>query len=128
MEAYGSSRRERPIRMGRFSGQWVLRTSVLALSLAAITGCSMQKGATSYAQAPAATKATFIPVEGMSCGSCAANVKRAVKGMNGVTQVEVSLEQRGVKVHYVGSKVTPEQMAATITQAGYKAGTPRPER
>ncbi len=127
MKAHGSDRRERPIRMGRFSGQWLLRSSVLALSLAAITGCSTQKGATSYAQAPAATKAAFIPVEGMSCGSCAANVKRAVKGMNGVTQVEVSLEQRGVKVHYLESKVTPEQVAATINQAGYKAGAPRTE-
>jgi len=128
MKAYGSNRRERPIRLGRFSGQWFLRSSVLALSLAAITGCRTQKGATSYAQVPAATKAAFIPVEGMSCISCASTVKRTVKGMNGVTAVEVSLEQRGVKVRYVASTVTPEQMATAINHAGYKAGTPRPER
>lgn len=127
MKAYGDKKRERPAEVGGFSGRWLLRSSVLAISLAAITGCSTQKGATSYAQAPAATKAAFIPVEGMSCGSCAANVKRAVKGMNGVTEAEVSLEQRGVNVHYVASKVTPEQVATAITQAGYKAGTPRTE-
>ncbi len=70
----------------------------------------------------------FIPVEGMSCGSCAATVKRTLKAISGVTEAEVSLEQRGVKVRYLESKVAPEQMAAAINQAGYKAGTPRPER
>ena len=63
-----------------------------------------------------------VPVEGMSCASCAASVRRAVKSVEGVTAVEVNLAQREAKVEYEGGKVTPEQIVNAINDAGFTAG------
>ncbi len=72
-----------------------------------MTGCSAQKNVAASLQSSAVTKTMFIPVEGMSCGSCAATVKRGVKRVDGVTDVEVSLEHRGGRVRYTEGRVTP---------------------
>jgi copper chaperone CopZ len=105
----------------------LLSVALIAVALAFTTGCSSQKTVAANAVSNAATKTTFIPVEGMSCGSCAATVKRGVRKLDGVTDVEVSLEHRGARVRYSEGKVTPDQIAAAITRLGYKAGHPTPE-
>lgn len=72
-----------------------------------------------------------LPVEGMSCGACAARIKKTLKPMDGVAAVEVSLEQRNVRVRYAAGKLTPELLAKTISDLGYKASlpkTPAPEQ
>jgi copper ion binding protein len=66
-----------------------------------------------------------IPVEGMVCFACAATVKKAVKSLDGVVDVEVSLEKRTAKVTYAANKLSAERIAAAINQAGYRAGMPR---
>ena len=79
-------------------------------------------------EAPAAQTSTVsLPVEGMSCASCAASVKRTVKALNGVTGVEVSLAERRARVRYNVSKVTPDQIAGAIRELGYKTGPPARE-
>lgn len=70
------------------------------------------------------TTTVTLPVEGMSCGSCVASVKRTVKALNGVTSVEVSLAERRARVSYDASKVTPDQIVAAIRELGYKTGSP----
>lgn len=115
----------------RVMGPSLLRSGLIAASLAVMVGCSAQKDVTTYAASKAAeataTATTFIPIEGMSCGSCAATVKRTVKAIDGVTEVEVSLEHRGARVSYVAREVSPDRIAAAINQLGYKAGQPRAE-
>ena len=69
-------------------------------------------------------KVVTIPVEGMVCGSCVARTKHALKSVNGVEEVEVSLEKRLARVRYDSNKTNPDQLAATIKELGYKAGTP----
>ena len=79
-----------------------------------------------YAAAPDAQTATAtIPIEGMSCAACVARVKRTLKSIDGVRNVEVRLAQRDARVRYVKTKVTPERLAAAINKLGYKAGTPK---
>ena len=73
------------------------------------------------------TTTVTLPVEGMSCSSCVASVKRTVKGLNGVTSVEVSLAERRARVSYDSSKVTPDHIVAAIRELGYKTGPPVPE-
>lgn len=68
-----------------------------------------------------------IPVEGMSCLACTAGVKRALKAINGVIEVEISLGDRVARVEYVEGKVSPEQLASAINRLGYRAGPPRVE-
>lgn len=70
------------------------------------------------------TASVRIPVEGMSCSSCAASVKRAVRRLEGVASVDVDLAARQVLVGFVDGKVSPERIAAAIRELGYQAGTP----
>ena len=72
----------------------------------------------------ASVKTVLIPVEGMSCGSCAANVKRTVHGLAGIKAVEVSLEKRQTKVSYTEGETTPSEVRKAIDKLGYKAGEP----
>ncbi len=72
-----------------------------------------------------------LPVEGMSCGACAARIKKTLKPIAGVAAVEVSLERRNVRVRYAAGKLTPEALAKAINDLGYKASlptTPAPEQ
>lgn len=69
-------------------------------------------------------KTAAIPVEGMACVSCAATVKRTVKAISGVSDVEVMLAKRSVRVTYAPGEVSPERIAAAINELGYKAGAP----
>ena len=68
-----------------------------------------------------------IPIEGMSCASCVARVKKALRSIDGVTEVEVSLAQRAARVSYLDAQVSPEHLAAAINDLGYRAGTPTME-
>jgi copper chaperone CopZ len=70
-------------------------------------------------------KTVVIPVEGMACVACAASVKRALKSIDGVSEVEVNLEQRAARVTYAPAKVAPDRLVAAIHKLGYRAGTPK---
>lgn len=70
------------------------------------------------------TKAVQIPVEGMVCGACVANVKRGLKSQKGVEEVEVSLEQRQARVRYESTVTNPQQLAKIIRDLGYTPGVP----
>ncbi len=70
-------------------------------------------------------KTVVIPVEGMVCVACSATVKRALKSIDGVSNVEVSLEKRTAQVTYAPDKLSPDRLVAAINRAGYKAGTPK---
>lgn len=104
----------------------LLRIASTALATAAILACS--SGVVDLkAQSASTTQVNTIsiPVEGMSCVSCAARVKRTLKGIDGVQHVEVSLEHREATVRYAPNKVTPERLEAAINELGYKAGKSR---
>ena len=99
---------------------------VLTLLGIILPSCNSQTaGGTAQAASNAVMKTVTIPIEGMSCSACAARVKRTLKAMDGVAEVEISLEHRNARVRYVEGKVSPERLVAAINQLGYKAGTPR---
>lgn len=70
-------------------------------------------------------KTAVIPVEGMVCVACAATVKKALKSLTGVSNVEVSLEKRTALVTFEAGKVSLDRIVAAIDNVGYKAGTPK---
>lgn len=91
-----------------------------------LPSCNSQTtGGAAQAASNAVFKTVTIPIEGMSCSACAARVKRTLKAMDGVAEVEISLEHRNARVRYVEGKASPERLVAAINQLGYKAGTPR---
>ena len=99
---------------------------VVPVGLFFVAGCRRSDtGVVPSISPPAANSASVtIPVEGMVCGSCVARTKRALKAVGGVEEVEVSLEKRQARVRYDSSKTSPDQLAATIRELGYKPGTP----
>jgi len=107
--------------------------ALLSLSLMIISGfvtpsCAQapKENATNALQqgTPTAEKTVTIPVKGMSCGACVANVKRHVAAVKGVQAVQVSLEKREATVTYTAGTVSPEQLVKTINGLGYQGGKP----
>ena len=95
----------------------------LFAALLTVGGCTEQEKEQQELAAGQAREMT-VPVEGMSCGSCVANVKQNLKPMEGVQQVSVSLEERTATLTYDPEKVTPAQVQQAINALGYKAGEP----
>ena len=60
-----------------------------------------------------------VTIEGMSCEHCAANVKKALEGVGGVSNVKVKLKAKLAAVE-ADASVTDERLTAAITDAGYK--------
>ena len=60
-----------------------------------------------------------ICVEGMMCPHCSAHVEKALKGVEGISEVTVDLE--GKKAHVVlSAEISDEALMAVIKEAGYE--------
>ncbi|MBI3950075.1 MAG: heavy-metal-associated domain-containing protein [Acidobacteria bacterium] len=108
----------------------VVTGALLALGVAVGTYVAVR---TTQEQPPATVsnaqaKTVTIPIEGMTCAACVASVKKTLKSMDGVTEVEVSLEHRRARVRYLDAQVSPERLVAAINELGYKAGTATEEK
>ena len=62
----------------------------------------------------------ILPVMGMMCAGCSANVERKLKAMDGMKTVAVSLLGRTVMVEYDEKQVTLADMKQVIDSAGYE--------
>ncbi len=60
-----------------------------------------------------------LNIEGMMCAHCQAHVKKALEGVKGVTQVEVSLEENKATVT-ADASVKDQELADAVAEAGYK--------
>ena len=60
-----------------------------------------------------------IPVVGMACSACSANVERKLRSLEGVTDASVSLPGRSATVDYDPSVISLEQMKQHINDLGY---------
>ena len=65
-----------------------------------------------------------LPVEGMTCAACQANVQRALTAAPGVTQAAVNLMMHEATVHYDPAATSPEQLVAAINDTGYVSRVP----
>jgi copper chaperone CopZ len=109
---------------------WLIFVAIVVLGASAVGILFKGKqpaGFSASAKVTAKTKTVRIPVQGMTCAVCAANVRRALQSVAGVQEAEVDLERRQAWVRYDESKVSPDRLLAAIDRLGYKAGTPVPE-
>lgn len=94
--------------------------AVLLLVTLAVAGC----GATTDAR-PAVVDATLasttLRVDGMTCASCEVSIRVAAEKLDGVQAAEVDFETGSATVRYDPAKVTPTQIAETISGLGYPA-------
>lgn len=63
-----------------------------------------------------------IKVTGMTCGSCTSSVTKALKAVNGVDDVMVSLSTGQAIVQYDEKLTSPEQLQSAVKDAGYGLG------
>ena len=60
-----------------------------------------------------------LDVKGMTCGHCKMSVEGALKGLEGVSAVEVDLNSGKVEVTYDESKVSSDNMKEAVEDQGY---------
>ena len=71
------------------------------------------------------TQKIKISVDGMVCSACQSTVKKTIKSLNGVKDVEVSLENKNAFITYYPNLIKPEQIQKAINNKGYTAGKPQ---
>ena len=62
--------------------------------------------------------ATLI-VDGMACGGCSSSVSKALKGIEGVTEVCADHEEGTASVTYNEQAVSHDDFIQTVDEAGY---------
>jgi len=72
---------------------------------------------------PEAARIT-LPVDGMTCAACQANVQRALTAAPGVTKAAVNLMTHQATVHYDPAATNPESLVAAINDTGYASHLP----
>lgn len=101
-----------------------LMASAALASAVVLAGCkpgSVQQGASAN---EAEMKTIVMPVEGMSCVACVARIKKTLKGIDGVADVEVNLVERSARIRFAPGKLSPTRLVAAVNGLGYRAGPP----
>jgi Cu+-exporting ATPase len=71
----------------------------------------------------ATTEHLELPIEGMTCASCANRVERTLNELEGVTAT-VNYATERASVSYDAGEIEPERLVAVIASAGYEAALP----
>ena len=61
----------------------------------------------------------IFPLTGMHCASCANNIERALRKMDGVETVSVNLASSLLNISFNPEIITPEQMMKKVQSIGY---------
>ena len=64
----------------------------------------------------------LLPVEGMTCASCAATVQEALAGAPGVTSAAVNFATNKAAVEYDDAQTNVAQLIGSVREAGYDSG------
>ena len=68
----------------------------------------------------------LLKVTGMTCGGCTSNVTRALRAINGVGDVKVSLAAGEATVQFDERLTSPDQLKSAVKGAGYGVGASSP--
>src|SRR6185436_10172258 len=78
------------------------------------------------AHAAAGSTKITIPVSGMTCAGCQANVQKALQRQPGVLDANVNLMTASAAVTYDPAATGPEALVGAIRETGYDAEVPAP--
>ena len=62
----------------------------------------------------------LLKVTGMTCGGCTSNVTRALKALNGVGDVKVSLSAGEATVQFDERLTSTDKLKSAVKRAGYE--------
>ncbi|WP_298439573.1 heavy-metal-associated domain-containing protein [Geobacter sp.] len=71
--------------------------------------------------APVPNAVAALKTLGMTCGSCAGKIEKALKPLNGVAGVEVDVDGGWVLVGYDSQKARPDTFAEAVRKAGFQS-------
>jgi copper chaperone CopZ len=69
----------------------------------------------------AETKNACFNVEGMTCATCTVTTKAAVKKLNGIKDIQVSLDEKSAVIKYDDALTSSDEIKKKIDSVGYKA-------
>lgn len=102
------------------------KTLLIGLAVLTMTGSGVALALGDSAQdRPAATvtaqQQTTFAIENMTCATCPITVRKAMKGVAGVTAVNVDFAAKTARATYDPRRANAAQIAAASTDAGYPA-------
>ena len=65
-----------------------------------------------------------LPIEGMTCGACAARIERGLNRLDGVASASVNLAAERATVTYDPAVTGPPAFADKVAALGYAVGRP----
>jgi len=63
----------------------------------------------------------IVKVSGMTCGGCVNSVRKVIAAIDGVSKVDVSLEQAQATVVYDAARASPAKFISAVEDAGFEA-------
>ena len=100
--------------------------TILTTLLIFLMGCSGNNGKTHYTKNTVTNnKSVKLPIEGMSCMACVAKVRNTLSDIDGIDDINVSLENNNATFRYNPQKISLDKIEQAIDKIGYKAGTPK---
>ena len=66
-----------------------------------------------------------LPIEGMSCASCATRIEKGLAGVEGVAQAAVNFAAERATVRYDPTRTTADQLVRAVRDLGYGVATAR---
>lgn len=91
----------------------------IAVVLALVVGAGALFALNHPVPGVAADAVAVLKSQGVTCGSCAGKIEKALKEKPGVASVEVEVDAGRVNVAYDSKVVKPETLAETVSGLGY---------
>ena len=82
--------------------------------------------ATTIERSPSETEKITLPVEGMTCAACQANVQRALSATPGVERAAVNLMTHEATISYDPAVASPQALVDAVNATGYVSRLPEP--
>lgn len=116
--------------------------AVLFITAGFLTACSDSDNKTETADQKTNTESTtdkkteevaegevvMVNVPSIQCNSCKRNITKALKGSDGINDVDVDVKGKTVKVTYDKAKTDLSKIESTITAAGYDANDKKADK
>lgn len=92
---------------------------------AVLTGCSKTKNENSTENNSSEKKGEVVKINlpTLQCATCKKTIETALKKVDGVNSINVSVKEKTATVDYDKSKITPDKIETEITLAGYDANS-----
>lgn len=62
-----------------------------------------------------------LGIEGMHCEGCVNRLTKVLKGLDGVNDAKVSLENKNAEIEYDDDKIEIEDLKQAVSDAGFEA-------